>query len=69
MSALDLFYPARTTSSQRNLSIFSLLTLHRSRRALAQLDARQLADVGISEQNARAEAAQPVWNVPKNWRI
>ena len=33
----------------------------RSRRALAALDARLLKDVGLSEAEARLEAARPFW--------
>ena len=34
---------------------------HRQRRALARLDARLLRDVGISPEQAQAEAAKPFW--------
>lgn len=42
--------------------------LWRSRRALAQLTAAQLKDVGLSPSEARNEANRPVWDVPANWR-
>ncbi|MGP3698764.1 DUF1127 domain-containing protein [Rhodobacter sp. NSM] len=41
---------------------------HRQRRALAQLDPHLLSDVGLTADEARAEAARPLWDVPSNWR-
>ncbi|NRB05400.1 MAG: DUF1127 domain-containing protein [Rhodobacteraceae bacterium] len=46
----------------------NLIVLWRSRRALAQLDARALEDVGLTQQMAQDEAERPVWDVPANWR-
>lgn len=46
---------------------FSLLALARSRQALADLDARALADIGVTAEQARHEGARPVWDVPANW--
>ena len=42
--------------------------LYRQRRALARLDADALADIGVSADAAKAEAARPVWDVPTGWR-
>ena len=64
---------ARTSISPLSRSIsligatFSLLALSRSRQALAELDARALADIGVTEAEARREATRPVWDVPVNW--
>lgn len=64
---------ARTSISPLSRSIsligatFSLLALSRSRQALADLDARALADIGVTEAEARREATRPVWDVPTNW--
>ncbi len=33
-----------------------------SRRALAQMDARMLADIGVSRATAQSEAARPAWD-------
>ena len=38
----------------------------RERRALANVDARTLADMGISPEAAAYEAARPVWDLPSN---
>ena len=45
----------------------SLLALNRSRTRLSQLDAAALEDIGVTEAQARREAARPVWDVPGNW--
>lgn len=38
--------------------------VHTQRRALRRLSARQLADVGLSIDQARREAARPFWDMP-----
>ncbi|WP_225030037.1 DUF1127 domain-containing protein [Xinfangfangia pollutisoli] len=40
----------------------------RQRQALLRLDARLLADIGISRAQALAEAALPAWNAPGHWK-
>lgn len=37
------------------------------RRALAELDARALRDIGLSREDARREIARPFWDLP-DWR-
>ena len=49
--------------------LVSALSLHRQRRALSKLDAGQLADLGLTESPARAEAARAAWDVPPSWRL
>lgn len=34
-----------------------------TRRSLLELDARQLADVGLTAEQARTEATQPLWRL------
>lgn len=41
--------------------------LRRSRAQLARLDATQLADIGLSREDAVAEARRPLWDVPGHW--
>ena len=50
-------------------SLRRAIALHRQRRALAALDDAALADIGLTRDEARAEAARPVWDAPDNWRI
>lgn len=47
--------------------LYSALLLVRSRRSLAHIDDRLLDDVGISPDQARAEAQRPIWDVPQRW--
>lgn len=42
--------------------------LARQRRALNRLDALRLADIGVTGEAARREAARPVWDAPAHWR-
>ncbi len=39
-----------------------------ARRALAQVDARSLRDVGIAPELVAYEIAQPFWCEPRDWR-
>lgn len=52
----------------RSGSTFSHLTqvyaIWRERQALARLSPALLADVGLSEKDARKEAARPIWDIP-----
>lgn len=48
--------------------LLGLYALRRQRRALAALDAYRLADLGLSEEQAQAEAARPLWDAPSHWR-
>jgi uncharacterized protein YjiS (DUF1127 family) len=50
------------TNIQKRLAVW------RSRRDLAQLDDHALEDIGITPEQARAEARLSVWDVPANWR-
>ncbi|MGA9411066.1 MAG: DUF1127 domain-containing protein [Roseobacter sp.] len=49
-------------NTQKRLSVW------RSRRALAELDARALEDIGVSPAQAHAEARLSIWDVPANWK-
>jgi uncharacterized protein YjiS (DUF1127 family) len=43
------------------------LALRRQRLQLAELDARQLRDIGLTAEQARAEAKRPIWDAPSHW--
>lgn len=43
------------------------LALRRQRKHLAEMDETTLADIGLTRDQALAEAARPVWDVPANW--
>jgi uncharacterized protein YjiS (DUF1127 family) len=42
--------------------------LHRQHVALTNLDDALLRDIGITREQAVAEAGKPVWDVPNHWR-
>lgn len=44
-----------------------LLQLASTRRRLASLDDSALADIGVTREEARREAARPVWDAPASW--
>ena len=54
--------------SARPLRLFSrafqVLSVLRQRRRLAELPDHQLADIGITREEARTEAARPFWDLP-----
>ncbi|MEM6759954.1 MAG: DUF1127 domain-containing protein [Pseudomonadota bacterium] len=58
----------RTTQPRRRFSLHTALTVWRTRRALARLDAAQLADIGVTPRAARREATKSIWDVPTTWR-
>ncbi|MCG7519286.1 DUF1127 domain-containing protein [Ruegeria sp. Ofav3-42] len=56
---------------QRRFSLSSLwgaLALQRQRQSLARLDDRALEDIGITREQAEAEAARFVWDAPDFWQ-
>ncbi|MEM6886861.1 MAG: DUF1127 domain-containing protein [Pseudomonadota bacterium] len=61
-----------SSTDQRNqISLLGILrtrlALWRSRRALARLNDRELADIGVSREAAKREAAKGAWDVPPSW--
>lgn len=56
-----------TATRPRRLALTDLAELARQRRALARLDADRLDDLGLSHDEARTEAARPIWDVPGTW--
>ena len=62
--------PARTSCAPaaRWPNLHSLFGLWRSRRALAQLSAEQLHDIGLTVEDAAQEARRAPWDVPAHWR-
>lgn len=46
----------------------NMLSVRRSRLDLAHLSDEQLRDIGLTRDQAGAEIARPIWDVPTNWR-
>ena len=69
MSLIDFGSVKETRRAQPlRLALSTRLALWKSRRALAKLDDRALADIGISRADADREAQLTVWDVPANWK-
>mgnify|MGYP001765411063 CR=1 FL=1 len=69
LHTISLPVRARRPLLSRILRRVSLaLAARRDRRALLRLEPHLLRDIGLSEAEARAEAARPVWDVPSHWR-
>ena len=49
-------------------SLMDYLALRRQRRALRQLDANGLSDIGLTQAQAEAEARRPFWDAPQHWK-
>jgi uncharacterized protein YjiS (DUF1127 family) len=43
--------------------------LRRSRKALADLSPEQMADIGMTPEQARQEARRPFWDAPRHWYL
>lgn len=47
----------------------SAVTLRTQRQHLLSLDDARLCDIGLTREQAMAEAARPLWDVPHGWRV
>ena len=47
----------------RHASLLDALAVYRQRRALARLDDHALQDIGITREEAIAEARRPIWDI------
>jgi uncharacterized protein YjiS (DUF1127 family) len=48
--------------------LLSLAAVLRNRRRLAELPGHLLEDLGLTREEAAAEARRPLWDVPPHWR-
>jgi len=69
MSALDLFAAPSRSSLNLMKTVHGMISLSRSRRALAKLDTDALNDIGVDLRSAQVEAKRTAWDVPQNWRF
>lgn len=62
--------PALRGRARRGLlgGMLTAVSLRRQRARLAHLDPHLLRDIGLTAEQAAAEAARPVWDVPPHWR-
>ncbi|MDO6728731.1 DUF1127 domain-containing protein [Marinovum sp. 2_MG-2023] len=54
-------HPTRRSALPR---LTEILAIYRQRQTLARLDSAQLADLGLTTQQAAAEARRPIWDLP-----
>lgn len=45
-----------------------LATHSRSRKGLMRLDDHLLRDIGVTREEAQAEASRPIWDAPLHWK-
>lgn len=50
------------------VSLFRMIGVWRSRRALSKQDSHRLEGNGLTANRAAKEEVKPVWDVPANWR-
>lgn len=55
--------------AHRPRPLAAALEAHRSRKALARLDPHLLRDIGLTHDEARTEAARPLWDPPAHWTL
>lgn len=48
--------------------LHALNAAHKSRIALANLDAKARADVALSQGDIQRELSRPLWDVPRTWK-
>ncbi len=67
-TALTRFFPAPFLTGKTLIArLVELQAIHKERRALAEMDADRLADMGLSASEAEREARRPVWDAPERW--
>ncbi|MGR3468676.1 MAG: DUF1127 domain-containing protein [Shimia sp.] len=54
--------------TRRAAGLRAMLDTAHTRWQLSRLDARALEDIGVTRDEALAEAGRPLWDVPRNWR-
>ncbi len=47
--------------------LLTLLSIHRERKALSELDDHLLNDIGLTRNDAERETKRPVWDAPERW--
>ncbi|WP_136645024.1 DUF1127 domain-containing protein [Tabrizicola sp. YIM 78059] len=71
MRLAALIRPALSAHSRRPFLqwLAKVLTLARSRQALSRLDDHLLRDIGLTRDQAEAEARRRAWDVPLHWKL
>ncbi|MEO1639256.1 MAG: DUF1127 domain-containing protein [Pseudomonadota bacterium] len=48
--------------------LWAMVSLQRQRHALSELDDHRLKDIGVTREQADAEARKTPWDIPEYWR-
>ncbi len=65
LGAIRMAHPMRWLSPGLSL-LRQVLSVLQQRRQLATVSNKQLADIGITREQARTEAARPFWELPSD---
>ena len=71
MSTLIHTRPVSTHRAEPKGILATLLAFQarwRQRKHLAEMDAHQRKDLGLSQADIHSELRRPIWNAPRNWR-
>ena len=60
---------ARSTLAGMAARMHHAMTMRAERKHLITLDDARLSDIGLTRAKAIAEAARPLWDVPRGWRV
>ena len=68
ITTLTRFFPAPAKTGKTLVGrLVELQSIRNERRALAEMDADRLMDLGISAAEAKTEASRPAWDAPERW--
>ena len=69
MTTLLRFASVRRSGRTLGLArLFDVLAVRRSRQSLAAMDDHMLRDIGLTREQANAEADRTAWDVSPTWR-
>ncbi|NOD28699.1 DUF1127 domain-containing protein [Ruegeria atlantica] len=68
MTQLAIHNPCKPAKRSMVSLISQVFELSRQRRNLAQLDAAVLDDIGVTREEASAEAKRFIWDAPQFWK-
>ncbi|WP_170753211.1 DUF1127 domain-containing protein [Ruegeria lacuscaerulensis] len=68
MTQVALHHPCPPRRRFGLKTLLDAVSLYRQRGTLARLDARALEDIGITREQAEAEASRKIWDAPEFWQ-
>jgi len=67
MSDTSFARPFAVSRAQGFSRLLHWMAVAKTRRDLSALDSAALQDIGVSAEQAQAEAARPMWDAPSRW--